>query len=103
MSRQRIAKRLVQYGKDLYDLPGSYTSNRAADRFVRSNSNAWLFGVIFDQGIPYERAWEAPYILKQRLGHLNMKRLAKAQLTQGGDERGSGVFSSRMVHRFLPE
>lgn len=40
MSRQGIAKLLVQYGKELSGDP--YTSNKAADRFVRSNSNAWL-------------------------------------------------------------
>jgi len=33
-----------------------------------TNPNAWLFGVIFDQGIPYEKAWAAPYILKRRFG-----------------------------------
>ena len=82
MSKQRILKRLVQYGRELDYAAGPYTTNRAADRFVCSDSNAWLFGVIFDQGIPYERAWEAPYILKRRLGHLNMRRIAKMQLSQ---------------------
>ncbi len=77
MSKQRIVERLVQYGKELYKDSGSYTDNRAADTFVRTNPNAWLFGVIFDQGIPYERAWAAPYALQGRLGHFNMLRIAE--------------------------
>jgi uncharacterized HhH-GPD family protein len=31
--------------------------------------------VIFDQGIKYERAWRAPYELKQRLGYLDPARI----------------------------
>lgn len=60
----------------------SYTRNRAADRFARTNDNAFLFGVIFDQGIRYEKAWEAPYLLKGRLGHFSMKRLAETSVPE---------------------
>jgi uncharacterized HhH-GPD family protein len=100
MSKQHIVKRLVQYGKELYNAAGSYTSNRAADRFVRSNSNAWLFGVIFDQGIPYERAWEAPYVLKQRLRHLNMRRIAKMPLGQLR-KAVKGSAPGKALHRYV--
>ena len=34
-----------------------------------------LLAVIFDQGIKYERAWRAPYELKQRLGYLDPARI----------------------------
>ena len=37
---------------------------------------AFLVAVIFDQGIKYERAWRAPYELKQRLGYLDPARVA---------------------------
>ena len=73
-------KRIIQYGKVLHD--GPYTDNKTADQFVRTNPNAWLFGVIFDQGIPYTKAWAAPYILKCRIGHFNMKAIAKMPLAE---------------------
>ncbi len=57
-----------------------YTRNRPANRFVETNDNAFLFGVIFDQGIPAEKAWEAPYLLKQRLRHSSMKKLARSSI-----------------------
>ena len=82
MSKQLVVERLVQYGRQLYKESGYYTTDRAAERFVKTNPNAWLFGVIFDQGIPYERAWAAPYILKQRLGHFNMRRIAKTPIAK---------------------
>ena len=36
-----------------------------------------LSGVLFDQGIPAERAWAAPYLLRQRMGHLDPARIAR--------------------------
>lgn len=86
MSKHHIIERLVQYGKELYKDEGSYTNNKDADRFVRKNSNAWLFGVIFDQGIPYERAWAAPFKMKQRLGHFSIKRIARRKLPNYGKQ-----------------
>jgi endonuclease III len=82
MAKKLIVKRIIQYGKKLSER--SYTDNtdKAADRFIRSNHNAWLFAVIFDQGISYQRAWTAPYTLKRRLGHFNIARIAKTPLVQ---------------------
>ncbi len=48
-----------------------------ADRLVRSDPNAFLFGVLFTQGIPAERAWAAPFGLRERLGHLEPSRLGR--------------------------
>jgi uncharacterized HhH-GPD family protein len=45
------------------------------DAFIRSDPFAFLIGVIFDQGIPFERAWAAPLELLRRLGHLDPERL----------------------------
>jgi uncharacterized HhH-GPD family protein len=47
-----------------------------ANDLVYNNAFAFLTGVIFDQGIPAERAWLAPYLLRQRLGHLDPARVA---------------------------
>lgn len=82
MSKQLVVERLVKYGRELHKQSGYSTRHRAAERFVKTNPNAWLFGVIFDQGIPYERAWAAPYILKQRLGHFNMRRITKTPIAK---------------------
>lgn len=52
-----------------------FTPSPAADRLVRSNPFAFLLAVLFDQGIPAERAWAAPEELRRRLGHLDPRRL----------------------------
>jgi uncharacterized HhH-GPD family protein len=78
--RQRaVAERLLAYGRTSRG-GATYTRHRTAERFIRDNDNAFLFGVIFDQGIPYERAWRAPYVLKQRLGHFSMRRIATSSV-----------------------
>jgi uncharacterized HhH-GPD family protein len=35
-----------------------------------------VLGVLFTQGIPAERAWAGPWLLRERLGHLDLHRLA---------------------------
>lgn len=34
-----------------------------------------LLGLLFDHGIPSDRAWRAPLLLRQRLGHLDPRRI----------------------------
>ena len=70
-----VARALLRYGDSLRG--GSYTNIKGADNLVRTNPTALVLGVLFDQGIPYEKAWEAPYRLRQRLGHLDVRRLAR--------------------------
>src|SRR5437867_6507413 len=99
MSKNQIVERLVQMSKKA--LGGdSYTDDKAADRFVCRNDNAWLFGVIFDQGVLYERAWKAPYVLKPRLGSLSMRRIAKTPIA---DLRRAikGVNPGEALHRYV--
>lgn len=52
-----------------------FTPNPEANRLVIENPFAFLLAVIFDQGIVAERAWAAPYLLKERLGHLDPARI----------------------------
>ncbi|HSK55969.1 MAG TPA: hypothetical protein VK908_11990 [Jiangellales bacterium] len=54
----------------------SFTPVAAANRHVIDDPFAFLLAVIFDQGIVAERAWRAPYDLKQRLGHLDPATMA---------------------------
>lgn len=100
MSKRLVVKRLLQYGEQLHDGGGSYTNNKLANRFIQNNPNAWLFGVIFDQGVPYEKAWEAPYLLKRRLGHFNIKRIA--QMPIGAVRKAvKGRKPGTALHRFV--
>jgi uncharacterized HhH-GPD family protein len=76
-----------------------YTSDPQANRLLRADNNAFLFGVIFDQGISYERAWRAPLELKRRLGHLSMKKLARMPIAE--IERAvRGARKRKALHRF---
>lgn len=79
--RAVVVAALLAYGRQPSS-GSSYTNNRPAEAFVRRNDNAFLLGVIFDQGIPYEKAWEAPYLLKRRLGHFSMRRLAGSPIPE---------------------
>ena len=75
------AARLVAYGRELAasgdaQVGDAFTDIPAADALVKSDANAFLLAVLFTQGIPAERAWAGPYLLSQRLGHLDLGRLA---------------------------
>jgi len=74
----------------------SFTVNPAADELVRSSPQAFLLGVLFTQGIPAERAWAGPFLLRERLGHLDVARLATAP-----DETAAAVTSPPALHRFV--
>lgn len=53
-----------------------FTPHESANRLILTDPFAFLLGVVFDQGVTAERAWEAPYLLRQRLGHLDPARIA---------------------------
>ncbi len=63
--------------------PGKPTLSRWDDldpeiaRFLERDPNAMLFGAIFDRMVRAEVAWATPSQLAQRLGHLDVRRLAK--------------------------
>ncbi len=44
--------------------------------------NAFLIGAIFDFHIKAKMAWRAPFELKRRLGHLNVRRIAKMRASE---------------------
>lgn len=79
-ARQAVAAALLRHGSTLE--PGSaedaldFTPNAEANELLRKDAFAFLTGVLFDQGIPAERAWTAPYLLQQRIGHLDPARIA---------------------------
>ena len=79
--RDAVGRRLARLGDQLaaegaVQVGGAFTDAAAADALVRSSPEAFLIGVLFTQGIPAERAWAAPYLLRERLGHLDLRKLA---------------------------
>jgi uncharacterized HhH-GPD family protein len=78
-SREDVVAAILTFGQSLTTAPDeipSYTPLPAANQLLLDDSFAFLLGVIFDQNIPAERAWRAPYDLKTRLGHLDPRRIA---------------------------
>jgi len=95
---KHIAQTLLNLGAKLRARPVQTES--PAQRFVDENANAWLFGVIFDQQVLAENAWEAPYLLKRRLGHFNMRRIAHMPIA---DLRRAvaGGRNAKALHRYV--
>ncbi|MBE0417632.1 MAG: hypothetical protein IBX63_07695 [Coriobacteriia bacterium] len=54
----------------------SFTGVAEADELLASSPEAFLIGALFTQGIPAERAWAGPWLGRERLGHLDVERLA---------------------------
>ncbi len=99
-SVERVGAELVAYGRELAavgaaQVGGRFTDDALADAFVKHDPNAFLFGVLFAQGIPAERAWAGPYLLRERLGHLDVRRLAAEP-----DAVRAAVQVPPMLHRF---
>ena len=54
-----------------------YSVSDEANEFIFKNSLAFILGLIFDQSILSIIAWESPFLLHKRLGHLNVKKIAE--------------------------
>lgn len=99
-STSGVAARLLAYGEDLAaageaQVGGAFTDVPDADAMIKSDPNAFLLGVLFTQGIPAERAWAGPYLLSRRLGHLDLRRLARER-----DVVARAVAARPSLHRF---
>jgi hypothetical protein len=73
--------------------------SRESVRLLATDPNAFLLAAIFDRGILAEEAWEKPYQLKKRLGHLDLKKISlmsekELQLEVGPQKHGTSL------HRF---
>lgn len=81
IDKKKVVQALVGFGDKIKFDPSfsqlRLPKNKKATEFLFKNPNAFLFGVIFAQGIRAEKIWEAPWILKQRLGHFDIKKIAK--------------------------
>lgn len=75
---------------------GTATGEPEADALLREDGNAVVLGVLLDQQVRAEMAFTGPHKLKERLGHLDMQKLAEMDSEAFGE-----VFSeSPAVHRF---
>ena len=100
MTRAAVAAALSDYAAELAlagaaQVGGAFTDIPEADALVKSSPEAFLLAVLFTQGVPAERAWAGPYLLRQRLGHLDLRVLA--------NDRGAvddAVCRRPALHRF---
>jgi uncharacterized HhH-GPD family protein len=53
----------------------SWTGNEEADALIRGNSFAFLIGVLINQGGGNVEAWDAPWVLQERIGELAPERI----------------------------
>ena len=75
---------------------GTATKDAEADAFLTDNANACLLGLLFDQRVLAEVAFIGPLKLHQRLGHLDLRKIADMDA-----EAFIEVFKqSPAVHRF---
>ncbi len=100
-TRSLVGDALKAYGEELVvsgdaQVGAGFSLNPAADRLIETCPEAFLLGVLFTQGIPAERAWAAPYLLKERLGHLDLMRLASEE-----DAVAAAVANPPALHRFV--
>ncbi|MBO4140358.1 hypothetical protein J5U46_09410 [Micromonospora tulbaghiae] len=95
-----IVTALLKYGREHQaeraGTPPRFTPHPEANTLILSDPFAFLLAVIFDQGIPAERAWKAPYDLRQRLGHLD-----PARMTAEPEQVRAAVAQPRALHRFV--
>lgn len=95
-----VGELLLEYGRQLEEASAAqagsgFSGMPEADALISKSPNAFLLGVLFTQGIHAERAWSGPYLLRERLGTLELEFLA-AHL----DAVTEAVQRPPMLHRF---
>jgi len=75
-----VARALADFAPAAAELAGevqgpSFGEDGEASRLLVDEPFAFLLAVVGDYQIPAERAWSLPYVLKQRLGHLDPSRM----------------------------
>ena len=75
---------------------GTLTGSMEEDDFVRKHPNAALLGLLYDQRVRAEYAFTGPRRLYERIGHLNMRKIAKMDL----EELRTAFAEKPAVHRF---
>jgi len=77
-------------------MPIVWTDIPEANQLLEGNPLALLIGMVLDQQVKMEKAFAGPYVLKQRLGHLDAHKIASMD-----PDKLSAVFRERpALHRF---
>lgn len=72
------------------------TGNPASDKLLNSNGTALLIGMLLDQQVPMEWAFNGAHTLKTRLGHLDPRKIA----AMDPDEFLAVCLEKPAIHRF---
>ena len=75
---------------------GTLTGSLEEDDFIRKEPNAALLGLLYDQRVRAEYAFTGPKRLKERLGHLDLKKIAKMDV----EDLRTAFAEKPAVHRF---
>lgn len=75
---------------------GTLTGSFDEDEFLRADPTAALLGLLYDQRVLAEYAFTGPIRLKDRLGHLDLCKIAEMDL----EELRSHFAEKPAVHRF---
>ena len=54
-----------------------YSDDSIANEFIFDNDLAFVYGLLFDQGMRSVDAWKSPFLLKMRLGNLDIFHISK--------------------------
>jgi uncharacterized HhH-GPD family protein len=77
-------------------MPIVWTQDPAANRLLETDPLALLIGMVLDQQVKMEKAFSGPLVLKQRLGHLDVRKIAAMD-----PDKLVEVFRDRpAIHRF---
>jgi uncharacterized HhH-GPD family protein len=77
-------------------MPIVWTDDPAANELLETDPLALLIGLVLDQQVKMEKAFGGPYELKQRLGHLDVGKVAAMD-----PDKLNAVFRERpALHRF---
>ena len=79
-------------------MPGTLyiTGHAAADKLLNSNGTALMIGMLLDQQVPMEWAFNGAHTLKTRLGHLDPARIA----AMDPDDFLAVCLEKPAIHRF---
>ena len=77
-------------------MPITWTNNPEADRLLETEPLALLIGLVLDQQVKMEKAFSGPYVLKERLGQLDARKIASMD-----PDQLDAIFRQRpALHRF---
>lgn len=81
IKREAVVQTLLNY-RTGQKTGGPFTNNAEADVFLRQDPFAFLMAASIDRGARAESVWEIPYILREKLCHLNPKVLSQFSIDQ---------------------